>query len=210
MKRAFPLGIFAVSVFLALVTAAAPARSQESGADGARTASISGRVVYTDGRPVAQYPVEYRSAGKPEERNNVRTDKDGNYLIADLSGGEYLIGFFHPSRLPQDRNPSIESAPELAPGLDPQDAPVSRRVTVKPGESVVDVDFVLIDTGAERVAPETIDTGTDAEGLPNAGSSSTASAGGGSSFRWFVASSLAAVAVLAATYVALRALRARV
>jgi hypothetical protein len=207
MKRAFVLSTAAA--FLALAMASATAWSQESVPDDNRTASIRGSVTYTDGRPVGQYPVEYRSAEKLEQRNNVRTDKDGNYIIAGLSPGEYLIGFFHPSRLPSDRNPAIESAPELAPGLDARDAPVSRRVTVAAGDAVVGIDFVLIDTGAERVAAETIDTGGDTGGLPNAGTSSVPSANEHTSLRLAVAIALAAAGALAAVYLALWASRRR-
>lgn len=123
------------------------------------TASISGRVTYTDGRPVPRYPVEYRPASDAGARDRARTDADGRYVISGLDDGVYWVGFFHPSRVPAHLNPRAEELPDVAPELRSIGAPKGQRVIITGGKSADGVDFVLIDDGSERQDTAGIETG---------------------------------------------------
>ncbi|MDE3097439.1 MAG: hypothetical protein KGK07_15750, partial [Chloroflexota bacterium] len=165
----------AVIAFAALAAGAmvSGASAQVPGVSGsaqpAPAASISGRVTYTDGSPAVRRVVEWRPLGNPNGGSTVLTNSEGMYTITGLAYGVYFVGFFHPSRVPVDRNPGIERIPEaVSPALDQIGAPVGKRVVVAAGASATGVDFVITNIGNETVeGPAT--TGADL-GLPSTGS----------------------------------------
>lgn len=132
-------------------------------------ASIGGRITYTDGRPVTRYPVDYRPASNRAAGDSVRTDGEGRYVISGLADGVYFVGFFHPDRLPPDRNPRVETLPDPSPELIEIGAPKGQRVVIANGQSVDSVDFVLTDVGAEKQSTEGVEVGPDELGLPESG-----------------------------------------
>lgn len=160
--------VFSVVLSALALAGLSGATAQETPVD-SKTGSISGTVTYTDGRPVPLYPVDYRPVDKPEQRDKVRTDKAGNYVISGLTPGEYFVGFVHPSRVALGDRGELESVQELAPGFAEADVPLTHRIRVEAGGVAEKVNFVLIDTGAERIASETVDTGPGAETLPGVG-----------------------------------------
>jgi hypothetical protein len=162
------------------------------------TATISGTVTFTDGRPAARRPVEWRPLGDPGGGSTAQTAADGGYVITDLRDGEYLVGFFHPDRVPLERNPEVETAPDLVPSEELQEIgePVVRRVQISNQRPVSGIDFVITDIGDEIVVgPE---SGGLAD-LPAAGSDATAATqGDGSRSIWYVPLILAIVLLVSA------------
>lgn len=138
-------------------------------------ATISGRVTYTDGSPAARRIVEWRPAGDENGGSTTITDENGFYTIFGLQDGVYLVGFFDPKRLPEDRNPELTAVVDHpSPELRAAGVPVGRRVVIRDGKSVYGVDFVITYIGPEVVVgPET--TGQEVAGLPASGSSGSAS-----------------------------------
>ncbi|MBF6600509.1 MAG: hypothetical protein IVW36_08370 [Dehalococcoidia bacterium] len=170
-----------LSVALALavtVTFASQARvgiAQEKPGLGG-SAGISGTVTFTDGRPAAGRPVEWRPRGDPNGGSTLQTDNIGSYAIQGLKDGEYFVGYFLPSRVPRDKNPNVEKAPDVnSPAFDDLGVPLIRRVLIVNGTSVKGVDFVITDTGNESFAgpdsggaaqPSLPATGAGAEARP--------------------------------------------
>jgi hypothetical protein len=134
------------------------------------TATVSGTVTFTDGSPAVNRAVEWRPSGNPNGGSTVQTDGAGGYLIKGLNDGEYFVGYFQPSRLPADKNPNVVDAPD-APTTVPGGQPKVRRVTIKEGQSVSGIDFVITNIGNEQGAGP--DTGgaaiTSAPALPATG-----------------------------------------
>lgn len=134
-------------------------------------ASISGNVTYDDGVPASRFPVEWRPTDDPNGGSTVTTDEKGNYTIEGLKDGEYLVGFFHPDRLPADRNPGIEEVQEsVSPELAEVGVPVGKRITVKDGADVGAVNFVITHVESEVIDPPHPEDG-DSTALPETGSS---------------------------------------
>lgn len=116
------------------------------------TAAISGIVTFTDGSPVVNRVVEWRPSGDSNGGSTVQTDKSGAYLIQGLKDGEYFVGYFQPNRLPPEKNPNVEAAPDAnAPEFDNIGKPLVQRVQIKQGQSVKGIDFVITNIGDERV-----------------------------------------------------------
>jgi len=170
--------VMLAAVWAVALTVAAMAHRPEGAALAAQDASISGRIIYTDGRPVTRYPVDYRPAADSRSVNTVRTDSDGRFVISGLGDGVYFVGFFQPDRLPADRNPRVEALPDVSPELAQIGAPKGQRVVIANGQSVDGVDFVLIDVGAELPSTEGVAVGPGDLGLPEAGGSPSTASGG--------------------------------
>jgi len=173
--------VMLAAVLAAALAVAAIAHRPEGAALAAQGASISGRIIYTDGRPITRYPVDYRPASDSRAVNMVRTDSDGRFVISELGDGVYFVGFFQPDRLPADRNPRVETLPDVSPELAQIGAPKGQRVVIVNGQSVGGVDFVLTDVGAELPSTEGVAVGPGDVGLPEAGGPSRTAPGGISS-----------------------------
>jgi hypothetical protein len=161
------LGVFAIPSVRSNMVGTSVAASQVG------SSTITGRVIYTDGRPVSRYPIPYRplidSAGRAVDspiQDQVRTDGNGRYVISGLANGVYFVGFFHPDRLPPDLNSDIESLPD-SPGFADIGVPQGKRVIVANDQPVSGIDFVMTDVGPETV--EGVETGAGDLGLPQSG-----------------------------------------
>jgi hypothetical protein len=99
------------------------------------TGEIQGRLVFSDGLPAARMLVTAIEAGLPSGRRPLfgASDGSGAYRLTNLPGGRYYLQV------------SIAGKPVFYPGVDTPDAAVV--VTVPPGSSVANPDFVLPETG---------------------------------------------------------------
>jgi hypothetical protein len=177
-------------------------------------ASISGALTFPDGSHAARKIVEWRPAGDPNGGSTVLTDEKGGYVIEGLKAGLYYVGFFDPTRLPStaEKNQGVEQLAEESETQQPDDlfVPVGRKITLKDGESVAGVDFVITDIGDENViGPDT--SAEDVGALPATGGTAaeveeTNSSGTHTGLLIAAATALAA-AVLFSTRIALKARR---
>jgi hypothetical protein len=163
--------------------------------------TISGRVTYVDGSPVARYLLPWSSAGEPIASRSVLTDEKGAYVISGLKPGTYLVGLFTEQRVPADRNSGVEP---IADRIGDRGPVFGRKVVLQDNETVAGIDFVITDIGPERGAgPDT--GGDDLARLPGAGSGAGGSGGAG----WIQYVVLLLVAASAALLVPLRAAKRR-
>lgn len=161
-------------------------------------ASISGTITFTDGKPVVARPVEWRPAGDPNGGSTVQTDAEGRYTITGLKDGEYFVGYFHPDRLPAERNRDVVSAPDAASDeLEEIGRPLVRRVMITDGKSISGIDFVITNIGDESVeGPESGNSG-DPSNFPATGNDSGVVAGQSGSRDWLMPLLLVSVGLLA-------------
>ena len=148
----------------------AVALAQASGGSG----SISGRVTFVGGKPAPQKLVQYQPLGGKNAGNTTVTDPDGNYSFKNLSDGIYLVGFFHPDRVPADEpanrgiipDPNASAETITRTGA----APVVKQVEIKGGAHVTGIDFTITDIGPETVeGPEVTGAGLEPVTLPPTG-----------------------------------------
>jgi len=131
----------ALACILFLVAAALFAHAQQD-----QTGSISGKVTFKNkgvaGILVIAVDSNYRD-GEERSHNRALTDIDGNYLINNVPTGDYLVYPVAPALV----------APELVVEND-------RRLTITAGETIRDINFALVHSGAitGRI--------TDADGQP--------------------------------------------
>ena len=120
----------AVACILLSLVVAACAHAQSSAAK-EQTASISGKVTLNN-KGVARIVViaaqNNHSGGSQRSRHRATTDDEGNYRISDIPAGSYL-------------------AYPLAPALAVDKAETGRLLTITAGESIRDVDFVMVRGG---------------------------------------------------------------
>jgi len=176
------------------------------------SATISGTVTFTDGKPVVNRPVEWRPNGDPNGGSTVQTDASGAYTIQGLKDGEYFVGYFQPDRLPADRNQDVEVAPDATSAeLSAIGRPLIRRVQIKQGQSVKGIDFVITNIGDERVeGPESGNANAIQPGLPNTGSAAAGSDGGRKAMTWTLAAAAVIGLLGVAAFAMLNAVRRRV
>jgi hypothetical protein len=103
---------------------------------------ISGRVVNTDGLPVAGIQVTLEDASNRElgPINFESSDANGQFLFAGVSAGRYLLSVNrtgHPDR----RNPANAYAPSFYPGV--TDGKEARVITLAPGEKLADLEVLI-------------------------------------------------------------------
>lgn len=67
-------------------TAAPPEKPAYTGA-----ASVQGRLVYSDGQPVARVPVVLRNVYEETPDQNVMTDAEGKFVVDGITGGIYRL-----------------------------------------------------------------------------------------------------------------------
>jgi len=182
------------------------ARAQSSGGSGA----ISGRVTFVGGKPAPRKVVQYQPLGDKNGGNTTVTDLEGNYSFKGLGDGVYLVGFFHPDRVPADEpsNQGLISDPnadaETVARLGA--APLVKRVEIKGGAEITGVDFTITDIGPETVeGPEV--TGADLEPvtLPATGERDVVSDRSVRRGRWLIALVALTGAAVAAAYLHRRA-----
>lgn len=97
VKRALPLGIIVVSLFLFFSCAQEPTASGGSGTETGN--AFSGRISFQDGSPAAGvtvmiFPVDFMPSTLPSARSEEKTrttDKDGYYYYGDLGVGRYNV-----------------------------------------------------------------------------------------------------------------------
>ncbi len=200
------LGLLAAAATL-LSVQATTAHPHAAAAAPPGTGSVSGRVTYTDGRPVPRYPVDYFRASNPARRDSVRTDSEGRYVISGLADGAWFVGFFHPDRLPPDRNPHVVTLPDPSPELVEIGAPMGQQIVIADGQAVDGIDFVMTDVGAELTSPNGVETGTDELGLPAAGGAPSPTSDGTSAVGFAALFALGAIALTLGGWSALQARR---
>jgi hypothetical protein len=195
--------VFAAVVLYSVVAAAAQAQTADRADVAAGTGSLSGRITFTDGKPAARKVVQYQPLGAKNAGNTAVTDLDGNYAFKSLADGLYLVGFFHPDRVPPqdlknrgvipDPNASAETIAAIGA------APVVKQVEIKGGQAVTGIDFSITDIGPETVeGPEVSNAQLEPGALPPTGLKED---GGGGHLPWAWLVALAAVVVVSATVV---------
>ncbi|MFL6230318.1 MAG: carboxypeptidase regulatory-like domain-containing protein [Pyrinomonadaceae bacterium] len=141
-----------IAALFSPVNTAAQTTTATKGTPPAATSTIAGRVTTSDGKPVASVgvaltPAQITSSADFKTLGSAKTDADGRYRIANVAAGRYSVQPLAPLYASQDnRQRGIFGGGQI--------------VNVAAGESVEDIDIVLVRGG--------VITGrvTNAEGKP--------------------------------------------
>jgi protocatechuate 3,4-dioxygenase beta subunit len=138
LRAATAASLLLIAALAYFVTAAVAQTNATKGAAGA-TGTVSGRVTTSDGKPVASIgvglmPADFNSPTDFKTVGSTKTDTDGRYKIANVPAGRYRLQSLAPLYAPQgDQRSGFFGGGKL--------------VTVGAGESVEDIDVVLVRGG---------------------------------------------------------------